>query len=853
MFREFAYRAFKFLLLVTTIIPVAHRLNAQTDSRNLEVNKLQNYLTRLGLDDLSIVVLRQQLDKQPGKSAQLNIATKLANYYTKQIQQNKNNIDGQLEARQQLSKLQQRFAELKHPKFAVAVLSADFSHAQSQFFSWVTSQQTNKTVHDQLAKKFAALNRQWTVIMTAAKTELDRQNAVKAAAKTPELHEIDDELVAIISQLEFIGGWQKYYLSILTTDQRDRYLAESRNNFLSLIGVESLDELTKLKPEELELEISWVSRSVLGLAMVSSAESNRFTSKLFEFLSDARVPSAIRSDVDWWEFQSAALARQWKKSTEILRRKLQADSQSRDNPRLWLSGLQCVKLADDPAEVSELVRYGLQGLARENQFQTTQKFCDENPSLIDDTKFVFQWLSAQREYEQGEKNTRQIHFANCKKLIEKAIKSNEPTVRKIDLARCRYLLGWTEFRLGNYERSTKLFRQASLGLRSRDPDSAAKALWIRIVAIRNSSKRTESDSRKIVSALNEIRRLFPGTTYDEKAAFELSKLRTASGSIRDTIQKLQKIPPDNSAFAQAQLEISRLYFESLKDPKLSEDQRSNLLSEFCTTVDQMLKKNIVDQTTKSKSAALVIESLLAEQPPNIAEANKWIQRADDAIGKSYSKSADLAFQKFRIAKMSNKTSQAVQHAQWLASTDNTNRSYKIAALIFLAKHHDQLLAQTSFDSYQAVALKTEKIYEALSGLLGNDSQTLKTKPNARTAFARLADLRSQNGKTDQAIQNYEKLRQALPNYQRYILRLAQLKTDSGQTDNALELWRKLASGTKPGSESWYESKFNVIKIVGKNDPPAARSILNQTQRLSPNMPDAWKAKFDKLATTLKNR
>ena len=823
----------------------------QTESGSSEVTQLQSYLERLGLDDLNIVVLREQLKQQPDRSERFAIATRLADYYTKQIQENQNNEKLQLAARKQIHDLQREYPGLNHPRFSVAVLSVEFSQAQTRFFTWVTSRQTEKEEQDKLAKQFGAIDRQWQSIVKATRSQLDKENKAQKVLGNSEPKTASDELIAIMSQLEFIGGWQKYYQSILSKTNRPQHLAESRKNFLSLIGVSSIKELAKLKPEEVELEISWVSRSILGLAMASSGESTNHSATLFRFLTDPRVPLSIRSEIDWWEFQSAALARQWKKATEILRQKLES-GEVRENARLWLSGIQCFKLAEDDDKVRDLIRYSLQGLVRENQFQTAQKFCEDNPDWIDDSKFVFQWLKAQQEYELGEKNSKRSHFANCKKWMESAIRSREPTINKLDLARCRYLLAWAEFRLGKFTRSAKLFRQASLGLRLHDPETAAKALWIRVIAIRNQDS-SESSSRKIVTALNEIRRLFPGSAYDEKAAFELSKLRAAGSSILETIAKLQKIPSDNSAYAQAQSEIARLYFKAVKEGKGTPEQRTQRMKDFQSAVRKILNDSEVDASAKAKSAALMIESLLGEETPKTDEAQQWLKLAKAAVGEVAKRNSDLRFQEYRIAKQTGDSKNMVAQAKWLSSSDNSNRSYKVAGLIYLAKHLDQQIANAKNEDRSTLIADAESTYQKLSDLLGQNREALKTKANARAALSRLSDLQALNGKTSEAIENYEKLRQALPNYQRYILRLAQLKSKAGKPDSAIELWRKLATGSKAGSNAWYEAKYNIAKILSKEDQKTAQSILSQTRRLSPEMPEEWKTKFDDLAESIKKQ
>ena len=76
---------------------------------------------------------------------------------------------------------------------------------------------------------------------------------------------------------------------------------------------------------------------------------------------------------------------------------------------------------------------------------------------------------------------------------------------------------------------------------------------------------------------------------------------------------------------------------------------------------------------------------------------------------------------------------------------------------------------------------------------------------------------------------------------------------SGNESEAISLWRKLAAKTKPGTPTWFESKYEVARLLaatGKQQD--ALKLLNYLQAVGPNWKESkFKNKFEQLLNDLK--
>ena len=162
-------------------------------------------------------------------------------------------------------------------------------------------------------------------------------------------------------------------------------------------------------------------------------------------------------------------------------------------------------------------------------------------------------------------------------------------------------------------------------------------------------------------------------------------------------------------------------------------------------------------------------------------------------------------------------------------------------MIQIAQHQDSNLTGQNSDAIRSqAAIET---YERLSNVLGQSEQQLKASANARVAFARLGELQQIAGQSAESERVFLILGEYFPGNAKYLRNLAVARSNSDQAA-AKEIWQRLAAGSEAGSELWFESKWQLAKILGKTDRASATKLLQQTMQLGGEVPEQWKQAYE---------
>ena len=100
---------------------------------------------------------------------------------------------------------------------------------------------------------------------------------------------------------------------------------------------------------------------------------------------------------------------------------------------------------------------------------------------------------------------------------------------------------------------------------------------------------------------------------------------------------------------------------------------------------------------------------------------------------------------------------------------------------------------------------------------------------------------------ERADQYLDRLIDVFPNQKDYLAASARIKTRRGELKDALPRWRLLANGVEPGSDLWYEAKYQLARCLWSTGDANAKQVFRQTIQLSPSIPDAWSKEYKLLA------
>ncbi|MDG2012797.1 MAG: tetratricopeptide repeat protein, partial [Pirellulaceae bacterium] len=175
-----------------------------------------------------------------------------------------------------------------------------------------------------------------------------------------------------------------------------------------------------------------------------------------------------------------------------------------------------------------------------------------------------------------------------------------------------------------------------------------------------------------------------------------------------------------------------------------------------------------------------------------------------------------------------------------------NRGHRRGALIARAWLLDQDREAAVENAASPAKSELIKAYQQLLDFEAPNNSQLKEDAVMRTALFRLAQLQLETGQFPQAAKAFARLHQIRPTQLPYLEGLATAEMGMGDRKNAAAHWRVIIAAFSPGSEIWLKAKYNLILCLQETQPSTAQALYQQVRVLVPELPLAWKARFDRL-------
>jgi tetratricopeptide (TPR) repeat protein len=201
----------------------------------------------------------------------------------------------------------------------------------------------------------------------------------------------------------------------------------------------------------------------------------------------------------------------------------------------------------------------------------------------------------------------------------------------------------------------------------------------------------------------------------------------------------------------------------------------------------------------------------------------------------------LTYYRMTSARQAGKQEAGIELARQLAAKA-VDTPFERSALLYLAESYP---ASGELDPERRSIAMADLL--RLVELLGTDTGSLAQSNNAQVALFRLTELYIQDRQWERADRHLENLVKAFPQRREYRAATARVKTERGHFQQALPHWRFLAQRVEPGTDLWYEAKYQLIRCLWSADDDSAKAVLRQTMQLSPSMPDGWAGQYARLA------
>jgi tetratricopeptide (TPR) repeat protein len=820
----------------------AQSATAQIDQR--ENAALEAWLSDRKLDDLLLDQLEGRLETTTDGKSREEIASRLANLYRKKLFSFEQNTEPLLKRTRELIAIYPRF---ETGRLRIAILHASYTKAEKEFREWSRAGAVNAK-RSELLKSIRAVHADLTAALTALIG--DAEDLVAASQLRRDRRSVDlerKELDVEILHCQFLAGWTAYFVAVLDDEQRAQLLDESETRFRDFLQLDQKSLLIDFDSRWFDFSSAWHVRAMIGLSAISIARNqNSPADHLYGLIKTNALTRQTRESVLRFRFLAHCYFQQYADALGELKKR-PTRALSRDGKiRLCVSVGEVSRTEAVPADIAmDFKQFALIGLTREMAGELIVEEFDD-VDLADTNTFEACWVAGYVNFwmaESGDLPAAQTAEELLQKSIKLAATSEfeQSLAVEEDVARCKYLLAWLNLKNGNAQQAIGMFNEVANELAEVDPKIASESAWLAAKAVASLSRRDKGRTNEAWTKLERFVRRWPDSNHAAEANFEKLKIELRSMPPSEAISKLERIPADSQIYPDS---LSEIVVQNYRRWQASTSESASLdrLVSACNRVVADLETT---PSQKLRASFLVLDAIIRVESFDRELAESVIRRCESLIAKMVDRNevkTELQFYQMRLAQRIGDTGPAKSLARTIIDSSK-NARFKLPALILIAQEQEKLLTANSKANANVLKQALED-YAELSKLLGSDVEKLKSSANARVAYARLGDLHLLSSNTIKSESVFQKLVDCFPGNAAYLRSLAASKSTNGKAEDAKLIWRKLAAGSEAGSSLWFESKFELAKMIATTDQASARKLLHQTMQLGGEMPSSLRSKFE---------
>ena len=800
--------------------------------------KVQAYLERLQLDSILIEHLQQKLEQTNIRSEQIVIASELAELYSQSIFSSGKLADAEIRL-QRIGGLAIRFPEIDSPQLQITVLHSEYTSVEQSMIDWLSSSRS-ETQREKLQEQLLELGRR-------TRGQLNRL----------ERSLVENDNGRLYLQANYLYAWVCYYRGLVQDEERELWMKRSDEGFRDFLELETDRPVSQLSSHWFNLQSPWHARAMVGMGMALRALGKEEESKFcFKILESVETDTNIRQNLDVWRLNSYLYLQRMDDAFAFLRRRAassRVDEQKRT--RLWVAAIEAATSPDGnnySPEGVRFLRFGLHGLLSDMNAPILDEVVQQNSLNLSGDDFLLAWCRGYLDFYRAGQTRDADDFISAKRELKWAIHTANSAIDKVDLAKCQYLLGWTEFQLKEYESASQYWQQAIPELVEQNPELASEAQWLTVRSMQVLARQDPRFANEAFNAMDVLVRSFPDSKYVRRVEFEKLLMEVAKFPPAEAIRRLENIQEDDPNYNEAVFQQLKLQHRVWQD---NQKQRSPRLR---ISLDQLLESELVFQQLypsppegqRIKAALLSTDALIRSGQTEAAA--KRIAVAEELLLEravpTSATDAELRYYKFQLARSNNSLQEMKDQADWFYAKLPDSK-YSEAVLVALTQELEKL--RTADEEAFDVALLAQT-YERLVNLLGTGQIQLADSKNARVAATRLVAVYYEAQQYQKADALVVKLMDASPNRKDFLQWSARIKMNIGDFAKALEYWRTVVKAVAPGSDDWFEAKLGVVECLATNDATAAKAVLKQTIALNGvrEIPQQWQKRLADLAATL---
>lgn len=891
--RVFAGRV---LVAAVVVSALSAGVSAQDEPLGVGVGTLEAYLDRLGLRELLVEHLRDELTRATGQ-ARLEVASRLGSLYVQMLadapdaaaRERWEVLSRELLAavpeadsfdlRLNLAKVRYLTAEELAEKHRLRLASTEERH---------DAERTLRQVYEVFKDVGAKVNRRVE--------QLERLERRGGEEDTESLQADLAESRRLRSLAMYYSGWTAYYLAYLT--DRPEPAVEAQKSFGWLLNAPGGRPASVERAPEALLRYEHVARAAIGCALCASLRGNDVEAERWLDLVEKvdELPPVIREQLLGRRLVVLSAARRWLDMHLAVRRALDAAARAEpDSPGvlragdarllgvLSLEGLTRGALRPrDEETLAELAQIALSSLVRLGEVaQVRDLVARFGTSPIGGDGFIVQYVRGMQAYERA----RAAHAAAAgtpgapdepTSVPEVANEYREAAgplraaVGAADAARfpkersgAATLLGLALYYAGDFLPAAEVLADAASS--APDPGHAEQALYLAVVAL--DAAVTAGDTSAALRR-DELALLYLSTYPDTERAARLLLRRAAAGTVSDeqAVEVLLRVGRESRLYAASRRQAAVLLYRMFRSAQPADRDYAAL--RFLGVADELLAGD-TERALGASSAELqdavhrvvttarqVLDAALARSAPDVARAQQALQAIDGVLAHSGLRLAEIAdeleFRRLQVA-LALRDGPGVDRA-FAALRESGGRFAEAAERLL---YRDALSRRNRDPDDTAAAIDVVRFGSRIIEREGSTPEALG-KDSVYTLHDRVADaaahlwrVQGSEFMRDEALRIDRALLASGRRTQGVVRRAAEVAEAAGDVTLALECWNTLVSGIDPSREEWFEARWHSLRLMAATDPTLAMEVLRQHLVFHPALgPEPWGSRLRELAAGL---
>lgn len=425
-----------------------------------------------------------------------------------------------------------------------------------------------------------------------------------------------------------------------------------------------------------------------------------------------------------------------------------------------------------------------------------------------------------------------------------------------------------------------LFEEAAMHLvaaseRLTDRVRAAEAMWMAVRSLQEAIDRKPKNREELIALRASLSDRFIANYPDDdrSAALMLSKATTSEVSASDAIDALLRVPETSSVYEASRRQAARLAYEAFRNAVPAE--RDWAATRFLSIAEPMLA---VDRrraaSGDSQAAAMasvrarqIVDAVLGMSAPDLSRAERALDVLASLVSAGLIDPApirgEIDYRRAQLLLVRNGPGDRENAEALVEALQRTDVRYATAASTLFYRDAlttlKRLQRQPSPDvgevtiAARGVFRNGQRLMEAWSREAGGVATNVRDSVQAESADAAMLVWRFAKDveARDAALKLVRDLLQRQSSDARLLRLNAELSEAVGETDAALEAWRTLVAGLNSSDPAWYESKYRLIELLLRADPPLARELFDQHKLLYPTFgPEPWGPRIAELESRL---